>query len=63
MDITMCTAEGCDKKENCLRFKGKRNEFKQSIFTSPPFVIHNGMQFCQHFLKFKQNNKDDKGNS
>lgn len=61
MDITMCTAEGCNIKEECLRYKGKRNTYYQSIFTEPPFVIHNDKQICDHFIEF--NLKKDENNN
>lgn len=56
----MCTAEGCDKKETCLRFKGEWNKFKQLIYTHPPFIIHDGKQFCHRYIEFNEKQKNDK---
>ena len=59
MKIKMCTAEGCEKKERCLRFKGQWDQFKQLIFTHAPFVIHKGKQFCQSFIEANEKQKND----
>jgi hypothetical protein len=35
-DISMCSGEGCPKKENCYRYTAYANEFMQSYFTEVP---------------------------
>ena len=46
-DITMCSGQGCDKKEQCYRYTAKADEFWQSYFTTPP--IKDGE--CEYFWK------------
>lgn len=43
-DIAMCRGAGCDKKENCYRFKAKPDTY-QSYFVEAP--IDNG--YCDSF--------------
>jgi len=35
-DITMCTGEGCPKKETCYRFTAIPGRY-QSFFVAPPY--------------------------
>lgn len=39
-DITMCLGDGCDKKEECWRYKAPANPYAQSYFYQSP--IKNG---------------------
>ena len=35
-DITMCTGNGCSKKNTCYRFTAKPSQYMQSYFCEPP---------------------------
>jgi hypothetical protein len=35
-DITMCSGDGCSTKESCYRYTAPFNEWRQSMFTTPP---------------------------
>ena len=35
-DITMCTGEGCKKRERCYRFTATPTPGRQSYFLTPP---------------------------
>jgi len=50
-DITMCSGEGCELKDTCLRFTAKPNEHRQSYFFNPP--INSGE--CKFYINVKQN--------
>jgi hypothetical protein len=45
-DITMCSGEGCTKKESCYRFVAVADDY-QSFFVSPP--IKEGE--CENYWK------------
>ena len=35
-DITMCSGQGCDKREFCYRFTAMADKYRQSYFATPP---------------------------
>lgn len=45
-DITMCSGEGCPKKEQCYRFTARPDQ-RQSYFAKPPI---NDRGECSYFL-------------
>jgi hypothetical protein len=46
LDITMCYGEGCEKRDECLRYTAKPCKYAQSYFTTTP--IKDGK--CEHHL-------------
>lgn len=36
VDYTMCTGDGCSKKNDCARYRFKPCEYRQSYFAKPP---------------------------
>ena len=57
-DITMCSGEKCQLKENCYRYTAKPNEFRQAYFMEPPVLG----ETCEYFWRTdepekKSNNK------
>ena len=50
VDITMCTAVFCPKKENCYRYTAKPCEYRQTYFVKEP-VDEKGD--CKHYWEVK----------
>ena len=48
-DITMCTAEGCDKKDKCYRYTAPKDKYRQAYFMKPPFKKKVDGQDCKYF--------------
>jgi len=47
-DITMCTNESCELRNECFRFRAEPNEYRQSYFMTNPQPV-NGE--CDDFMK------------
>jgi hypothetical protein len=44
-DISMCTGEGCPRKETCYRFTAEASEFRQSYFINAPIKEDNTCEY------------------
>lgn len=44
-DISMCTGEGCPRKETCYRFTAKPSELRQSYFMKAPIKEDNTCEY------------------
>jgi len=54
-DISMCSGEGCPKKENCYRHTAYANEFMQSYFTEVPLKEDKTCEWYWDNIDRKQN--------
>jgi hypothetical protein len=45
-DITMCTGNGCPKRDSCYRFTVRPSRYAQSYFVTPPVKPDGG---CKYF--------------
>ncbi len=50
-DITMCTDEGCGRRQTCYRHRAIPNEFRQSYFMgSVREYDEAGRETCTHYM-------------
>ena len=52
-DITMCDGHKCPLRFSCYRFTTTPNEFRQSYFTEPPYVMHKDTAICAKYWEQK----------
>lgn len=57
-DITMCDGHKCPLRFSCYRFTSTPDEFRQSYFMEPPYVMNKDEVICNHFWEEK-NKKDE----
>lgn len=53
MDITMCRDYNCPKREKCLRYNAKPNDFYQSYFVESPKknITDTNKKFCDYYIQ------------
>lgn len=54
MDITLCRAESCPKKQDCYRYTASPSTF-QSYFVFPPFFEYGNKFECEYFIDGQTN--------
>jgi hypothetical protein len=54
VDISMCTGNGCLRKNDCYRFTATADKYRQSYFAKPP--VKRGGIDCEYFMPNTSNN-------
>ena len=54
-DISLCSGEGCNKKDTCYRFLAEPNKYRQSYFSAPPLVS----KVCEYYMEYNDDTHRD----
>lgn len=54
-DISLCSGNNCNLKENCYRYKANPNPYRQSYFGNPPLKEDGS---CLYFWDYKEELKN-----
>ena len=54
-DISLCSGNNCNLKENCYRYKATPNPYRQSYFGNPPLEEDGS---CKFFWGYKEELKN-----
>ena len=54
-DISLCSGNSCNLKENCYRYKATPNPYRQSYFGNPPLEEDGS---CKYFWDYKEELKN-----